>query len=316
MLYTAFSGSEQELPSREGTKALERVFSNLLKDLHNMKKTIIALMTLAGMATAADVYYTGSDGGWWEVGSNWSTGLVLTADDVAWIGYNTDGSVSSSPITVKLGNNGGNHTQYGYTVNIAAGSQYIVTSAASDYKAWGSTFNIYGTNGLKIEATLWGDYKNGAPDVGRTPLVLNFAESGSALVTNTYTSAASAHMNLFGILDTTHTEAEIGALALGKRTLITFTGAVSGDFAVNDTSHFTSSFTTLSGQQLTLNNNLNLSGDLTDDMVGQYKLTYETLDNGDKAIIVNYVTKYAPEPATAVLSLLALAGLATRRRRK
>ena len=51
-------------------------------------------------------------------------------------------------------------------------------------------------------------------------------------------------------------------------------------------------------------------------MVGQYKLTFETLENGNKAIVANYVTAIVPEPTTATLSLLALAGLAARRRRK
>ena len=273
-------------------------------------------MALAGMAAAGDVYYTGSNGGWWEEGANWSGNSVPANSDTAWIGYNTDGSTSLTSTVVQLGNNRGNHKQYGFTVNIAAGSQYNVTSAASDYKAWGSTFNIYGAEGLKIDATMWGDYKAGDESNGHNPLTLNLYESGSVLITNTYTAAASAHMTLTGSLDADLTVDAGDTITLSKRTLITFTGTVSGDFAVNNSSYFTSTFTTLTGEAMTLNNSLNLTGELTADMVGQYKLTFETLENGNKAIVANYVTAIVPEPTTATLSLLALAGLAVRRRRK
>ena len=67
---------------------------------------------------------------------------------------------------------------------------------------------------------------------------------------------------------------------------------------------------------MSLNNNLDLNGELTADMLGQYKLTFETLENGNKIIVANYVTAMTPEPTTATLSLLALCGLAARRRRK
>ena len=281
-----------------------------------MKKTIIALMALAGVAMAGDAYYTGSDGGWWEAGANWSTNSIPTSSDTAWIGYNTDGTVTLNPVVVKLGNNSDNHNQYGYTVNIAAGSQYNVTSDASDYKPWGSTFNIYGAEGLKIEATMWGDYKDGVTGAGQTPLTLNLYESGSVLITNTYTAAASAHMTLSGKLDADLSVGTGDTITLGKRTLITFTGDVNGNFAVNNPSYFTSAFTTLTGESMTLNNNLDLNGELTADMVGQYKLSFETLENGSKAIVANYVTALVPEPTTATLSLLALCGLASRRRRK
>ncbi|MDO5465154.1 MAG: PEP-CTERM sorting domain-containing protein [Akkermansia sp.] len=281
-----------------------------------MKKAFIALMALTGMATAGDLYYIGSSGDWWEVGSNWSGGNVPTNSDTVWIGYNTDGSTSLTSTVVKLGNNGGNHKQYGFTVNIAAGSQYNVTSAAADYKPWGSTFNIYGADGLKIEATMWGDYKNGDANIGgHNPLTLNLYNSGSVLVTGAYTSAASAHMALSGSLDADLSVDSGDTITLGKRTLITFTGTVSGDFSVNNSGYFTSTFTTLTGDAMTLNNSLNLNGELTADMVGQYKLTFETMENGDKAIVANYVTAIIPEPTTAMLSLLALAGLSARRRR-
>lgn len=282
-----------------------------------MKKSIIALLALTSVATAADAYYTGENGDWWEVDGNWSTSSIPTPADTAWIGYNTDGTTSQTSVTVKLGNNKSNHTQYGYTVNIAEGSQYYVTSAASDYKPWGSTFNIYGAEGLKIEATMWGDYKDMETAAGsHTPLTLNLYKSGSVLVSGKYTSAASAHMTFSGALNADLTVDAGDVITLGKRTLVTFTGEVVGDFAVGDTSYFTSSFTTLSGGQMSLNNSLNLTGELTADMVGQYKLTFETLENGNKAIVANYVTAIVPEPATATLSLLALAGLAARRRRK
>ncbi len=282
-----------------------------------MKKTIFTFLSLVSMATAANVYYTGLNGGWWESGANWSTKRVPTSSDTAWIGYNTDGTPSLTSTVVKLGNNGGNHKQYGYTINIAKGSQYNVTTAASDYKPWGSTFNIHGTEGLKIEATMWGDYKNGDENIGgHNPLTLNLHESGSVLITGAYTSAGSAHINFGGLLDADTVVDTGDVIALGRRTLITFTGTVVGEFAVSDASYFTSNFTTLTGGSMTLNNDLDLTGELTSDMVGQYKLTFETLENGHKAIIANYVTASVPEPTTATLSLLALAGLAARRRRK
>lgn len=282
-----------------------------------MKKTIFTLLAFVSMATAENVYYTGSSGGWWESAGNWTPSRVPTNSDAAWIGYGTDGTPSLTSTVVKLGNNGGNHKQYGYTINIAKGSQYNVTAAASDYKPWGSTFNIYGTEGLKIEATMWGDYKNGDDSIGgHNPLTLNLHKSGSVLITGAYTSAGSAHINLSGSLEADTVVDTGDAIALGKRTLITFTDVVHGEFAVNDASYFTSNFTTLTGGSMTLNNDLDLTGELTSDMVGQYKLTFETLENGHKAIIVNYVTATVPEPTTATLSLLALAGLAARRRRK
>lgn len=51
--------------------------------------------------------------------------------------------------------------------------------------------------------------------------------------------------------------------------------------------------------------------------VGKYTLSYKALDNDKYGVVVDYVTTTTcPEPTAATLSLLALAGLAARRRRR
>ncbi|MEG2237371.1 MAG: PEP-CTERM sorting domain-containing protein, partial [Akkermansia sp.] len=97
-----------------------------------------------------------------------------------------------------------------------------------------------------------------------------------------------------------------GEYSVQRRTLVSYTGVVDGgefNFS-NITGDFGSGTTRITEGNLTVD----------EEHVGDYKLGY---DSKNKVMYVDYVTgnQSIPEPTTAALSLLGLAGLMMRRRR-
>lgn len=275
-----------------------------------MKKALslivcIALCGVIPFSFGASLYYSGSNDGWWETAGNWKTD-------------SPDGSVSPSKpatgdtmyigaggnINVKIGSNGGSNTFYGMNINIAEGSTLTVTT--NDAKFWGSSFTIGSANGLIFTNNVWGDYKNGAPDVGRQPLTFNLGLEGSVVYQADFNSSSSAHFNLNGSLNILGG----GDFSIQRRELMAF--GTNGDSLTFDFSNFNVNFDSAEVTSL-----YDQSSELTasEEDLGKYKLVY---DADGKKLYVEYVTgsQAVPEPSSSLMMGLVGCGLLMRRRRR
>lgn len=271
-------------------------------------KAILSVLAILGstisLASAASLYYAGSNDDWWETPGNWNTGSASgpassakpATGDTMYIGANGD-------INVKIGNNGGEKTFYGMNVNIVAGSTLTVTT--NDAKWWGSTFTIGSANGLVFTNSVWGDYQNGAPSIGRQPLTFNLGSSGSVSFQGAFNSSGSAHFNFNGTLNIMAG----GDFSIQRREIMSF-GTNGGELAF-DFSKFNVDFT--SGE-VTSKYEQDATLTATEDDLGKYKLVY---DADGKKLYVEYVTgsESIPEPSVSLLGLLGISGLLIRRRR-
>ncbi len=158
-----------------------------------------------------------------------------------------------------------------------------------------ATFNL-GESGIVAFGTL--SYRVGANDTARW--------------TGTYTLSANSNEG-YGY---TLSDDEVG---LFTRTLMTFADftANSGDLSTLLEQIEGGEITLLDGTMMTQREgNAAFDGTaLTGADVGQYRFVIEDMIEG-KALKVQYAAYLVPEPTTATLSLLALAGLAARRRRR
>lgn len=262
------------------------------------------LFSTVSLSSGASLYYSGPNDGWWETAGNWRAGAVSgpvssaapATGDTMYIGYNGD-------MNVKVGNNFGVNTFYGMDVHIEAGSSLTVT--LNDAKWWGSSFTIGSANGLIFTNNVWGDYKNGAPEIGRQPITFNLGSEGSVEFQANFNNSASAYFNFNGTLDILGG----GDFSIQRRELMSF-GTNGGDLGF-DFSKFNVSFT--SGEVASLyDQNAELTA--SSDDLGKYKLVY---DADGKKLYVEYVTgnESVPEPAVSLLGILGMGGLLVRRRR-
>ena len=302
-----------------------------------MKKTIITLLALAGVAAAADVTWTGAAGdGNWSNAENWS-GLrddssvpvagdkitVANGDTVSSDAYDyasgaankwTDGN---TVITVKNGSTltlgkptSWRGDRYDASFIIEEGSAVYV--AKSFLQANNS---IYGT------LYIGGEFSPGASITS-----IDFGQNGSIQFlegSNNRMEGNNRTLTLGAVLDTGVNGAG-ATYTLETRYLIM--GDSDGDF--NPGAYGT---LTLAGGNIMGTGDMVLTSAMTENPVltGNSKYTSGSLtatveDYGKyilgcdaSGIYVQYVkADIIPEPATATLSLLALAGLAARRRRK
>ena len=251
-----------------------------------MKKTIIALMALAGVAVA-DTVITGADltwdistpnkdctkvdsgnltysgGGWWVNGptGTLTQSITLGLDQVLEFSYSCDFSSSDSVLTLALANNNG-AVVMGKTYNNEV--RLGTTTETGDAVARGYAFANTNNNGAVANITSFTALKDGANNVS---FVVN---SGSTVNTNdvTFTVAYNTTLSQF-----------VGTLAYDGYTAKINLGETFSVNAITATFDGDSSFV----------------GHVSDI---QLKVTT------------------VPEPTTATLSLLALAGLAARRRRR
>lgn len=284
-----------------------------------MKKTLIALVALVGSATAADtnlnLIYTGPDNGaagtagnWYNVDDPTTTTYVPGNGDTLWIGYDTS-KKASTPVTVVVGNKA---TMFRSTIYIAEDSTLKTT--VDDWAAWATTFNFDSADALIIGGKMWGGYKNvnnSGGSAANTPMVLNVGTNGSMRMDGTIESNIDKlyftfNARVAGSLTNTQIIHE-------SRVLLTLTNAAASGYA-NILTGINTNLTFADNTTLTKVETLDFSNLTTAD-VGKYTLSYKLLDNGNYGVVVDYVTT-CPEPTTATLSLIALAGLVARRRRK
>ncbi len=272
-----------------------------------MKTTFSLLSVLCGVipsALGASLYYSGTDGGWWEVASNWKvgspTGSVSTAvpatGDTMYIGS------EQSPINVKIGRSGTN-LFYGMNINIASGSSLTVQH--NDAKFWGSHITVGSANGLVFENNVWGDYKANTTGVGATPLTFNLGSEGSVQYKANFNNSTGTHFNFNGSLNILGG----GDFSVQRRELMSF--GTNGDALNFNFDQFNANFSA-EGVETTYAQSSELTA--TEEDLGKYKLVYA---GADKKLYVEYVTgsQSIPEPSSSLLSLVCAGGLLMRRRR-
>ncbi len=305
-----------------------------------MKKTLIALAALSGLATAADVTWTGAAGdNNWKTASNWSTNATPADGDNV--------TINNATVTLEQTTSGdlmGQRDQwnpYKITLN-ATGGSYVTLGTMPATTGWPNSttrmrasFNIdetstvvtnaaflYGTN--NIFGTL---VASNVCDPAEANVTVNFGKSGIIQLTEGSKNASEGNGRTFtfgAVLDTGIAAAD-ATYTLAKRYLMA--GAPGGEFTPSVWDKLT-----LAGGSITGTNGLTLTSALASNPVftqDSKAYTTETLTataddfgkyilGADKdGIYVQYVkSSVVPEPTTATLSLLALAGLAVRRRRK
>ena len=255
-----------------------------------MKKTIIALMALAGVA-AADTVITGADltwdvsapnkdcttvnsgnltysgGGWWVNGptGTLTQSITLGLNQVLEFSYSCDFSSSNSVLTLALANNNGAVVMgktYGNEVRLGT------TTDTGDAVARGYAFGSTNNSGAVANIESYTALKDGAGEnANNVAFVVN---SGNTVNTNdvTFTVAYNTTLSQF-----------VGTLAYDGYTAKIDLGETFSVNAITATFDGDSSFV---------------------GHVNDIQLKVTTI----------------PEPTTATLSLLALAGLAARRRRR
>ena len=302
-----------------------------------MKKTIITLLALSGVASASDVTWTGAAGdGAWNNPENWS-GLrdgssvpvagdkitIANGDSVSSDAYDyASGEANkwtngNTVITVKNGSTltlGKPTTWRGdrYDAN------FSIEEACAVYVAktfLGANNSIYGT--LYIGGELSPGAGTTSIDFGQNGIIQFLEGSNNRMEGNGRTLTLSA------VLDT-------GVNGAGATYTLETRYLLKGDSG-NDFNPGAYGTLTLAGGLITGTDNLVLSSAMAANPVlsGDNKYTSSSLtataeDYGKyilgcdaSGIYVQYVkADIVPEPTTATLSLLALAGLAARRRRK
>ena len=281
-----------------------------------MKKTIITLMALACVAGAAEVTWIGEgENPYWNTGGNWSTGtkpangdtIIINNATVTWGGvdagvkYNANTSwqvINGSSVT--LGTKDANSANPASNPRFDGAFYIDATSSVTTC----ATF-LHGTN--NIFGTL---YVKNVVDPNSGNVVVNFGETGLIQYLDNSKNGIEGNNRTFtlgAILDT-GVATETATYTLEKRYLIA--GDSGNDFSISLYQTLTlaggSMTSAATGNELIKATTLSASAD----DYGKYVLSH---DKG--GVYVQYV-KAIPEPTTATLSLLALAGLAARRRRK
>lgn len=240
-----------------------------------MKKTLIALMALASVAVADTVVYTPLDNA-----ENWTLGSARGRADRLTIDTTTQTIYSTT----------GNWAQeYGITSSFEAPMSVSLDTDSLLFSVnltTNGTHNSCGTLAL-IDSTAnkaiivgMGKYNAGAG-------IVQYA-LGSVRGDNFYSMENLVEGDPVGTLGTIGTS---GTMAL------------SGSITMNSEGKAVATF----GE-----NTLELGTSFTVDKV---VVSIDGANNGQTASLSNLTLTYTPEPATATLSLLALAGLAARRRR-
>lgn len=312
-----------------------------------MKKTIIALVALSGLASAETYNFVGSDNSWTEVASNWKSDAGTSPNDSGWTNTGSGnkfvigkgkiaksgGNMTFANTTLEIQDGGTLYTpdptkfnsttleiQKGgtmtigsealfnnSTINIADGSAFSTMTSGGGIKLKNTTINTNST------VTLHRLTFNADSNMGN--ITLNLKETGKISVTNTYVNSDyTGSITLSAVFQDGYLTG-CGDIILKERTLVDF-GNNAGGYGSAELSTLLSR---VKGGTLTLKNGDALtlgtfdSSDLTAGDVGTYKLVMD-----GSAVKVQYVaySQSIPEPTTATLSLLALAGLAARRRRR
>ena len=321
-----------------------------------MKKTLITLLALAGVAGAANVTWIGAAGdGNWSTAGNWSK-VDSTTGETKNEAPGAGDTVSISDATVTRTQTGGSdlggdgdqaikltvsNGAVVYTDTNAVSSSYpnavprfrTTLTVDETSKLITSALFLYGEN--NIFGTV--EVKN-VFDPGASSVTVNFGESGIIKYQDGSMNGIEGNkrtLTLGAVLDTGILGGEDTTYTLVTRYLIQ--GDSGKDFNTAAWQSLTlaaGSITGTGGMQLTsATGNIVLNKQDPNDpnkwlgnkYTGESVLTASAADFGKyqigadaNGIYVQYVKSSVtiPEPATATLSLLALAGLAARRRRK
>ena len=240
-----------------------------------MKKTIVALMALAGAAFGAD--YTTETAWTLNFGSEYTNGFQWNAKD----GYSYGRAWDVTPVE------GGTQTSANKRVHMAGGV----------FGSWNDDFSLtmIVTLGETISAS------------NSWPVFSEISGSGTALRFGPYTN-----MNNTVALD--------GDLVKGDNNLVSVEAG--GTYTITLTKIGTGVTLAVDGVTTGVGTLADtVSGNITELVLGgntgnQYRINEIVHGASYSLITVKPETPSVPEPTTATLSLLALAGLAARRRRK
>ena len=238
-----------------------------------MKKTLIALMALAGVACAAD--YT--------VTNVWSADFGTAYEG----GYQVNGTLTSvGTVWDVVAVEGGTKTNGNKRVHMDGG---VYGSWADDFQ-----FSITLTLGNPISAS------------NNYPVFAELSGNGSALRFGPYTSETDGnYVSIDGTLDSST-----------KVNDTTFAVEAGGKYTVTLTKIGTALTLAVDGREVSTGSFADaVSGNITSIALGGVSGSNNRINETVHSISYGTVT-LVPEPATATLSLLALAGLAARRRRK
>ena len=294
-----------------------------------MRKAFIILVSLGSVASADTFSYTGANGGLFGDKGNWTnaeTGLLMgssgTYFEAADAGntFKINGEVTVSVNSkaqklegaiVEIGNNStlsiaGGTSLGAATITVKDGGSLTL---GNDVKVKGAVIN---TNSAVTIGNTWFDDNANCGDITFNLSDHGLVNYGTVTYRSSGTNAWSGKLTLSAnCLEGALTGN--GEVKLFERTLVAATGwtCKSGSMEELLANHVEGGSITLNSTELTCASVAFDTDALTADNVGQYRFIFD-----DNKIKVQYVAYEVPEPATATLSLLALVGLAARRRRR
>lgn len=278
-----------------------------------MKKTIVVLMALAGVASADYVWKGGStiDSDGWKNSENWTLGEgdTFNGNGPGMTSSNMWGDIYVSGASGSVGNED-NFTLEGWSLDLHLSNSTDLTFQRIQKFQGGANITIDETSSLTIYSYYGGNDGSSINLDNKGSFTLGYSlrtQGGDGF-----------NMNLFdtGIVtlkaqNTNGTNsakvASITAMLTGTEAGIQERILINKESGVSfDSTETTYTFTDVNGSVMTAVDSLEALAAAT---APSYYVTKD-----DKGIKVSYVL--VPEPTTATLSLLALAGLAARRRRK
>ncbi|MBQ8516546.1 MAG: PEP-CTERM sorting domain-containing protein [Akkermansia sp.] len=281
-----------------------------------MKKTIIVLFALAGAASAAYTWNGGSEvtSDKWADSSNW---IIGESDTFNGNGPGTTNSnmwddiyVSSATGTV---GNESDFTLEGWSLDLHLTNGADLTFQRVIKFQGGANINIDATSSLTFYSYYGGNDGEYINLNNKGSFTLGYSlrtQGGNGFVMNLYDTGIvtlkAQNTNGDNYAKVSSITAQLTGTATGiqERTLISITG----EKMAFDETETTYSFTDANGTVMTAVDSLDALAAAT---APSYFVTKDA-----SGVKVSYNTAAVPEPTTATLSLLALAGLAARRRRK
>lgn len=269
-----------------------------------MKKAIITLLALAGVATAD---WTAADANGWicKSGSSWLTSSATvtedeTSNDLTISFLDADGSA----IDFKHGSN--NRSRYTFALTLNLGNLTSPTTATS--AAWGGEKVGFGLNNGVVTACIgsgkesWNTTGLTLGNTGTLTLIVTTDDKGSMILAygdpGTYTSSPNSQ--------TGNNKDKVNGTTTAGGTYYGWTNLKEGGSITSFT--IDSSIAGAVEKFAVWDSNVATAGLNSTDMLNNM----DSVANAMK----NIPEKNVPEPATATLSLLALVGLASRRRRQ
>lgn len=285
-----------------------------------MKLALIAFfgISILSVSQAAEYTWISTTDTDWGTASNWENGSapgatfsdctinITNGGTAIWSGTDGDRKSSSTTFnvqnnsTLQLGTKGANseallnNPRFDGSYNIGYGSTVTVCAGQLE-----GTSNIYGT--LIVHNQIAPATDNITLNFGQTGQIVYADGSRNGIEGNTRTITLSATLDTWAA-----TQSESGYEVVTRY-------LIAGDSGNDFSTTLYQSLTLAGGTIVDTANNVLTKSDValtaSAEDLGKYYIVSDS-----KGIGISYVT--VPEPATATLSLLALAGLATRRRRK